>query len=362
MRQLTIQDVRVSKVQELGLDPAVFDFESNEVISAALRRVAAFSCPCSASRLVRDVVRPLEGLLSAPENIKERVESVLEAVVSYGDLVEVRDGHEGAAKPGQVLLYVADPSFVLRKSGKALIIGVAPDNFSLLPDGFAARIEYLNHIRKLSIPGDVDLRVELVRLGLHELTYEEWLKAPPVERPEAHTARLDKLLDSVLSSGDMPGLEILDHTTPVNYYRGRWTKLSRQTGRFVARRPQAYGAALWCYVEIEGGRPLRFLDLPLAGSRVRGCDEAWRLQMAIDALRGAPQEFVVRPGPPGTEILGLFSPVPMWAQRRWDAVGERAQDQGCLMAFRFTTEEIAEEMRFARDALWLEPQGGVSER
>ena len=71
----------------------------------------------------------------------------------------------------------------------------------------------------------------------------------------------------------------------------RWREVRADSGRFVARRDQAYGSNLWCYVELSNGEPQRLLDFPLAGSRWRGCDEAWRLQMAIDAQRGAPQRF-----------------------------------------------------------------------
>jgi len=121
----------------------------------------------------------------------------------------------------------------------------------------------------------------------------------------------------------------------------------------VARRSQAYGAQLWCYVQLLNGNPERLIDFPIDGSRWRGCDEAWRLQMAIDAQRGEPQWFRVRPGPGDMRVVEFFSPVPMWARRRWDAVGEPVPSSGCLFAYRMTETELAEELRFVRDVLWL---------
>ncbi len=69
---------------------------------------------------------------------------------------------------------------------------------------------------------------------------------------------------------------------------------ARLSGRFVvARRPQAYGADLWCIVELDGGRPVRLLDVTSAGDLRRPSDIAWRIQMAQDALAGRRQVFRV---------------------------------------------------------------------
>ena len=57
-------------------------------------------------------------------------------------------------------------------------------------------------------------------------------------------------------------------------------------------------------------------------------------------------------------MLEFFSPVPMWARRRWDAVGEPVSASGCLLAYRLAEAELAEEMRFTREALWLDEMPG----
>jgi hypothetical protein len=81
--------------------------------------------------------------------------------------------------------------------------------------------------------------------------------------------------------------------------------------------------------------------------------EAWRLQAAIDHEHGTPQMFRLRSGPRGTRVIDLFSPVPMWAKRRWDAVGEPVESSGCLFSYKFGVDEVLEEVDFLKDKLWL---------
>ncbi|KYF60254.1 hypothetical protein BE04_25970 [Sorangium cellulosum] len=356
MRRLTAAEVHARKIAELGLAPEALDLTTPEGLAGALRRAASFLCPCSAATLVRAVVRPLRGLVPDLSAAQELVEETLEAMVAHGDVLEQRDvgGHEVAPR---VLLYAAPASFVARQSGMVVLLGIASDHLSPLPDELERRIEYVGHVRRLRPTGGEDLGTELRQLGLLELSHDAWLKAPPPETAAAHVAARDRDLDRAAPSREIPGLLLLDRERPVRYYRGRWVAPKSHTGRYVARRSQAYGADLWCYVELQDGRPERMIDLPSRASRWRGCDEAWRLQMAVDARRGAPQCFRVSGGPGGAAVLELFSPVPAWARRRWDAVGEPVASSGCLFAYRISATEIDEERRFARDALWLEEIG-----
>jgi hypothetical protein len=151
----------------------------------------------------------------------------------------------------------------------------------------------------------------------------------------------------------VPGLVVLDPTTSVQYYRGRWRDPTGLTGRFVGRRQQAFGAKLWCYVELCNGQPDRYIDLPCGAMRFRGCDEAWRLQAAIDYEQRHPQRFRLRQGLEGTTLIDVFSPIPSWAQRRWTIVGEAVARDKCLMSFRFSRRDIEEETHFAEEYLWL---------
>lgn len=353
MRRLTAQQVHAQKIHELGLDPEALDLTTPEGVAGALRRAASYLCPCSAATLVRAVVRPLRGLVPDLDKAQELVEETVEAMISHGDVLEQPDVQEGAPS-ARVLLYAAPASFVVRRSGLVVLLGVAADQLSPLPSELERRIQYLGHVRRLSPTSEAeDLRRELGQLGLLELTSDAWLKAPMPGSASQLVMATGRALDRVAPSRDIPGLLLLDPTKPTSYYRGRWAEPKVQTGRFVARRQQAYGADLWCYVELADGRPERMIDLPQRGSRWRGCDEAWHLQMAIDALRGSPQRFRVTQSGDAV-ILEFFSPAPAWARRRWDAIGEPVRSVGSLFGYRIPKTEIDEEQRFVREALWLE--------
>jgi len=359
MRRLSAAEVHEQKVLELGLDPSALDLTSIEAIAGALRRAASFLCPCAPPTLVRDVVRPLRGLVDDLKTVKVLVENTLDAMIAHGDIFEHRDMIEDSPEHRiSTLLYAAPAAFVTRKSGAAILLGIASDQLSALPDDLEARIEYVNHLRRLNPTPGENLQDELVKLGLIKVTYADWLRMPSIETANQYLLQLNRLLDAVQPSRDVPGLLLLDPERPVRYYRGRWVEPRSQSGRFVARRNQAYGAQLWCYVQLHNGNPEHLLDLPLTGSRWRGCDEAWRLQLAIDAMRGKAQQFRIRPGPKSTAVMEFFSPVPMWAQRRWDAVGEPVPSSGCLFAYRLPETELAEETRFAREILWLDEIAG----
>jgi hypothetical protein len=354
MRRLSKAEVHAQKITELGLDPNALDLTSIEAVAGALRRVASFLCPCSSATLVRGVVRPLRGLVDDLESMRVLVEDTLNAMIAHGDFLEFRDVDDSQGIKASTQLYAAPAAFVVRESGKLILLGIASDHLSALPDELETRIEYVNHIRRLSPVSGENLPDDLVQLGLIKLSYADWLKMPQVETPENLLLRINNLLDEAESSFEIPGLTILDPERPVRFYRGRWVEPRSQSGRFIARRNQAYGAQLWCYVQLRNGNPEKLIDFPLVGSRWRGCDEAWHLQLAIDANRRVPQRFRVHPGPGNTKVLEFFSPVPMWAQRRWDAIGEPVQSSGCLFAYRLAENEFAEELCFVREVLWLD--------
>ena len=54
-----------------------------------------------------------------------------------------------------------------------------------------------------------------------------------------------------------------------------------------------------------------------------------------------------------TAVLKFFSPVPMWARRRWDMFGEVVTSKGSLFAYRFDRAELDEEIQFAMERMWL---------
>lgn len=354
LRRLTASELHARQVCQLGLDPDALDLTSVEAIAGALRRMASFLCPCPRSALVRAVVRPLHRLVDDINIFKGTVQNTLAAMIAYGDILEYPDVEEDLEAGSAIVLYPAPASFVVRSSGTVLLVGVASDQSSALPDELANRLDYANHLRFLRPRPSEDLRTQLLQLGLVELNYERWLHGPTRKSAAQHLSAINRVLDKAQPSHDVPGLVILDPERPVSYYRGRWGEARSCTGRFVARRSQAYGNKIWCYIKLCDGNPEKLIDFPLPDSQWRGCDEAWHLQMAIDAQRGVPQHFRISLGPENTRVIQFFSPVPMWAQRRWDAIGEPIPASGCLFAYRLAEVEFVEETKFLRESMWLE--------
>ena len=266
-------------VETLGLDPDAVGLTSTEGVAVSLRRAASFMCPTSPGRLVDAVLgalRPLDG----DDLRRDEVVELHDLLVSSGDLLELR--HESGRSTR--LLFLAPPSFIERVPGTYLLMGVRPFGAPLISDELAGAIEYEGHTRLLTLE-PADYEKELRARGLQQVPKKRWIASPSVEAPadliKQHRSRLNVAADA----GELEGLQLLDPATKVRYYRGRWrTPAATDTGDFLARRPQAYGADLWCLVRCEAGVPMRILEFPVADPVVPGRDEAWRYQAAIDAL------------------------------------------------------------------------------
>ena len=353
LRVLTPAEVSEKAVSTLGLDHTVLDLSSVEVIACALRRAAGLLCPCSSRTLVKAVYEPMRGVHSAPDHLA-LVEDTLEALVAHGDLLELSDSTQETING--TLLFVAPPSFIRRQSGAVMLLGVAPDDVSPLPETLDLTIDHINHVRILR-SDNLELSNQLEELGLIELKLSSWMKSPKRENAAEHIGRMNRLIENAQACGELTALLLLDPERPVRYYRGRWVEASQETGCFVGRRPKAYGADLWCFVEVYQGRAVRLIDFPTREGIGRACDEAWRLQAAIDHERGLPQVYRVRLGPGGSQLIDFFSPVPMWMRRRWEAIGEPVTASGCLFSFKFSASEVDEELAFAREYMWLKEIG-----
>jgi hypothetical protein len=326
-------------------------------LSAAVRRLAGFLCPCSPRTLVRRMVESHVGLVDDVPMLEERVESSIEGLVAIGDLLELSDvALEGEHVRGTWLV-AAPPAFVVRPSGSAFILGLSADEQTPLPTEMRSRIVNRQGIRSIDPVFPEDLSIILGDLGLRELSPAGWLRSPKATPPADLVASYDAKLAAQQHSGEVAELLVLDGTRRTRSYRARWTKPGTLSGNYVVRRPQAFGSDLWGYAQLSNGVPVKLLDLPLHGDRWRGCDAAWRAQMAIDAIACRPQEYRLR-AVEGGAILDLFSPIPKWARRRLAIIGSEVQRAGCLMSFLIPEAEIATEEAFLRDLLFLSRTAG----
>ena len=330
--------------QETALDDAM--------LAALTRRSAGVHCPCSRATLRASLIECTRGLPANYESLPDAINDAIEALIVGGDLLELNDVVTEDSDVPQTWVFAAPPGFVLRPSGSAFLFGIVPDQDTFLPSTFASRILQRGFTRLLEPRPDEDLAHDLEELGLQQLSDRAWLRSPSTEEPAAIINRYERLLVDQPPVREIGNLQILDSSRPVIYYRGRWVDPTEHDGSFVARRPQEFGAPLWCLVELRNGDPIRLLDLPPARTRWRGCDLAWHFQMAIDHDRGAPQIYRRRVDGDGVRF-DFFSPLPQWSQRRLMILGRPVPRERCLFSYLLPTDEADAEESFLQKSLWL---------
>lgn len=345
MRSLSPSDLLLSIGDGLGVShPCAI----SPLLKPALRRAAHILAPAARGDLVRFVAEPL-----APfGDQRDAVESALDEMIVYGDILAMRrQSLDSWGAPAEVLR-PAPPTFVRRSNDEFIILGSAGDHPTALSQDLDALLIYDGVVRRLGIQ-DEDLSAHLRLMGFAQLSEQAWLRTPPVESHAAHLARWQARLDAAPSlEHAVDGLDLLDGARNPVFYRGRWTAPGTQSGMFVARRPQLYGAPLWSLARFEEGRVLRLIDLYADDDRQRPCDLAWRIQAALDAERATPQRARVQ-RTTGTASIDLFSPLPAFAERRLALVATKAARARCLYSFALPTARLAEEVGALRALLWM---------
>ena len=348
-------EVSARSLERLELDPNDVDLFSPVGIAASLRHAASFLCPTTPAVLRRAVREALQGLGETEFAVDPLLEETLRQLVAYGDLLLMRtEATEGSRQQ----LFLAAPAFVPRETG-AFLIGVRPEGAALLSGELADTIEHRGHIRWLEWNELDDVRAQVESERLLVMRSEQWLATPREEAARAFARRLSSRIDASSEIPIIEGLRVLDPETPVRYYRGRWRPATgAEIGYLVARRPQAYGADLWCLAHMDGGGGMRLIDLPIDDPLSSGADEAWRFQAALDALRGDPQAVAVdRESREVGALFDFFAPLPSWAQRRLDLVGQPAvRSRGALFSYLVRAADADEEIGFLGTMLWMKHQ------
>lgn len=324
-------------------------------LASMLRRAAGALCPCSCTVLRNALTESLCYMADGPEPLQARLDTLIDELVVTGDLLELSDVTTGDLETKGTWVFAAPPAFIERKSGSVFLVGIVPDQDQFLSKGLADRIEFFSTTRLIKPRAREDLAAQLLSEGLTALPEATWLKAPRTLRVAETLSKARQSLAGAPQCRPIQGLEIIDPATKVTFYRGRWTTPKGQSGMFVARRPQEFGAALWCLAELDSGVLVRLIDLPLGNYRWRGCDAAWHLQMAIDAERHEPQRYSSSNGPNGTRRIDFFSPIPLWAERRLLILGRKRAGDKSLFAYELPAGEAPQEETFLQQNLWLSP-------
>ena len=329
-------------------------FLDDALLAGLLRRSAGIHCPCSSTTLRTSMLESLEHLSVDAKSLSEHIDSAIEALIVGGDLLELNDVVTEDSTVKGTWVFAAPPSFVVRQSDSIFLFGIVPDQDTFLPRTLRELIVYDGYIRMIESQPDRNIAQELRQQGLQHLSESAWLKCPKAVAASTMRDRYEKLLEQQQRSGNVPGLEIIEPTQPVTYYRGRWCAPKKENGTFVARRRQEFGSPIWCFANLENGVTVRILDLPPNQMRWRGCDIAWHLQMAIDHCRGTPQRF--RRLDEGDFIrFDFFSPIPQWSQRRLMIFGRSVPPANCLMSYLLPASEAKTEQQHLEQTLWLSP-------
>lgn len=323
-----------------------------EFLAACLRRVAGFHCPCSRSTLRTVLLECTSVLVSDEAALSATIDRAIEATYVAGDLLELSQVAVADDMTPGTWVFAAPPSFVSRSEGVFHIFGLGTEDPTPLPSALRTRLRQVGANRLLEAEPGEDTRTMLLDAGFREQSIDVWLKLPKKESPREYLKRVTSLLSAKGSCGEIEQLRIFDADQQARSYRQKWVQPAHQTGRFVCRRAQAFGTNLWGYVELSDGKPMRLMDLPMTGSRYRGCDDGWRLQMAIDAASGHPQRYSLREVDAGAALAFDF-PLPMWVTRRLETVGRRVANSEALLEYLVPPRFVPEEIQYLQNALGL---------
>jgi hypothetical protein len=354
IREITAAEVITGCRQIVGLPSAADNSIEDTLLAALLRRAGGILCPCSRTSLRAAVLEGLRDLVE-DDALSDRIDAIIEGLIIGGDLLELQDVATADQAAKGTWVFAAPPSYVRRPGGSIFLTGTVPDQDSFLPPSLASRVQHDGVTRVLQPHIDEDLASALLDLGIQDLPESVWLKAPRAETPEDFMQGYQRELETQPASGEVADLSVLDPAAAVDFYPKRWTSpTSRHTGAFVARRPQEFGAPIWCLALLSEGRTLKFIDLPSRRTRWRGSDIAWQYQMAVDRCRGTPQLYRKTEAEDGVRF-DFFSPLPQWSQRRMMIFGHQVPRSNCLMSFVLPPAQVEAEESFLKQRLWLEP-------
>jgi hypothetical protein len=347
--QLSRSELTSAALSRLHL-PEERRLDAPGVLAGLLRQAAAMRCPCTPNALVRAVSDSIKDLVD--DDPQQALKDVLERIVEYGDLLEIRD--QEAATSRLSVLFAAPPSFV-RRQDRVFLVGIADETVEALPEGLYNSVRYRDVTRYIETAPEMRVLPVLAAAGYMELPVGIWTQAPRARSAAQVVEQYRSKLCAIPHTAGIEGLTIIADDRPVTYYKGRWTLPKRQDGDFVGRRPQRYGAPLWCLVRLSNGVPVAICDLPVENRGWRGCDEAWYLQAAIDAIQGRPQIVCIqRSGMfDGGVTLKFFSPLPRWVNRRLQCVGAPLEPINALLSFSLPMGGLEEELKLLQTQLWV---------
>ncbi len=173
IQMLTTDGVLARTANSLALDGS--SISSETIAAQALRRAVSALAPCSRADALRFTRQPLANVIAEDD---DWYEALLDALIAYGDVLEVTPQDADVWRTGRLVLRPAPPSFVRRTNGDLIILGVAGDQPSALLGELARQVQHEGPLRHLRQPIAGTAIEHLKALGLVELPEAAWLRAP----------------------------------------------------------------------------------------------------------------------------------------------------------------------------------------
>jgi len=349
--KFTSRDEIISRIlSELGF-PEPNDVTNHDLVVALLMRGLWLWTPCTRAMATTNTLRALR-VFDQRQIEREIIEFALDELISSGNIVELQSR---VLYDGRLLstLFVKPPSYITLESGALAISGFSRGSREQLPEKLLTSGKLSNSLILISSSEAPKILDDLEASGIKKTDANLWINQP--EFIEAQT-RIDKI--SIQAAAARPvsqieDLRLIDPVSDVTYYPGRWTNQPADDMRTVGRRPQTYGADLWCFVDYSE-KQFRFIDLPSTTELTEGRDEGWILQLAIDYINDNRQKVKVSEANPDILRLDFFSPIPGWVERRWALYGKKSWPHGVLFSYEFEADIGWGEVEFAERELYLE--------
>ncbi|NJB93180.1 hypothetical protein [Xanthomonas arboricola] len=353
LRQLTRDELLDTMAQQLGVGDGQAHDLLIPLVAAVLRRAVASRCPCPRETIIDIATDALYGI-DESNFTKACVRGVLDRLIVIGDLLELGNVSSLPGAGADDWVYCAPPTFVIHK-GSILILGIEAEDQAAMPSLLRKSIRSRRELRYIqsTVGEEEEMAQQLREAGYLEISKAAWMRLPPKRTADQFRDEAVRRLQDSGGRGELNGLRVLGQSRDSFNLSTRWVLPGTQTGYFVGRRPQAFGSPIWVFVELVQGAPTRYIDLPWAGARFRGCDLGWRIQSALDALSGMPQSYRVSSVSEILDRYEFFSPLPLWVERRLGIYGERVCSRGSLIAYELARNSAHDVDDLVQSRMWF---------
>ena len=125
--------------------------------------------------------------LNTEDDLRERIETNLDGLVSVGDLLEMSDVTTGDPDAKSTWVFLSPPGYMMRPDGTAFLCGITPDETLPLPSEYQTRVKYAGYARSIKSQGDEDLAAILSGFGFVPHSEKAWLRLPKLHAAKKYS-------------------------------------------------------------------------------------------------------------------------------------------------------------------------------